>query len=157
MVSMMSPNRIDKLLNSENHELASLITRVRLLDRYSRRLRQLLPTPLCDHCRIADIRENELTIGVDNAVWATKLRFHSPSLLSQLQQNYQELAGITRIKILVLQETSLRVSEQPPQQPLQLSTENAAQLNGLAETVEDERLRAALRRLASHAQKDNKN
>jgi hypothetical protein len=151
---MMSPGRIDKLLSAENHELASLITRVRQLDRYSRRLRQLLPSPLCEHCRVADIRENKLIVGVDNAVWATKLRFYVPSLLPQLQQSHQELAGITRIKVLILQATSIPGSEQPQKHSLQLSSENAAQLNSLAETIDDEHLRAALQRLASHVAKD---
>ena len=64
------------------------------LSKHSHKLKQLdnkikasLPTPLNQHCHVANLRENTLVIHTDSALWATRLRYMVSSLIQQWQQD----------------------------------------------------------------------
>ncbi len=152
---MKSPTSIDKLLNSGNHGLASLITRTRQLGRFTKGLHELIGPELSPHCTIADIHQQELVLGVDKAAWATKLRFAAPALLKQLQQRFPELSTVERITIQMLQPLEDPRATSASNTPPHLSAKNAQLLKSLAQTVDNTELRAALERLARHADEES--
>ncbi len=46
-----------------------------------------LPAPLNQHCYIANLRDKILVIHTDSALWATRLRYLVPDLLTQWQRD----------------------------------------------------------------------
>lgn len=46
---------------------------------------------LCDHSRIADIRNKSVVVYVDHPGWLQKLQFREGQMLSQIQREYPEL------------------------------------------------------------------
>lgn len=66
-------------------ELGPLIARARELDELDRRLRGCLPTPLADHCRLGNVRDDRLVFLVTSATWSTTLRLHADEILSAAQ------------------------------------------------------------------------
>ena len=150
---MKNPLTIDKLLNSGNHELASLITRVRQFAKYNAWLTLNLPKPLNESCAIADIHGNQLILSVNKAIWATKLRFTGMALISQMQSHFPELSHLTQLKVIVTPQ--LTDPQRTPEKlsPPHLSAKNALIIRTLAASVTDAKLRAALERLATHEEK----
>lgn len=90
-------------------------------------------------------------MGVDKAAWATKLRFAAPVLLKQIQQRFPELSTVERITIQILQPLEDARTTTPSSTPPHLSAKNAQLLKELAQSLDDVELRAALERLARHA------
>jgi len=86
------------------------------------------------------------------AAWATKLRFAAPVLLKQIQQRYPELSTVEKVTIRILQPMEDPRTTLPSITPPHLSVKNAQLLKELAETLDDAELRAALERLARHAE-----
>jgi len=149
---MKNPLSIDKLLNLGNHELASLITRARQFAKYNAWLKLQLPSPLNEYCAVADIQGISLILSVDKAIWATKLRFSGVSIISQMRKQFPELSQLEQLKVIVLpQKVTQNAPEKSPMH--HLSAKNALVIRMLAESITDQKLRAALERLAKHAEK----
>ncbi len=150
---MKNPVTLDKLLNSGNHELASLITRARKLASYNVWLQSQLPAPLNELSAVADIQGDTLILSVENAIWATKMRFTGTSILAQMKTRFPELQQLQQLKIIVAPRLpeDLNKSEKPAS--FHLSEKNALIIKSLAESIDDAPLRAALERLAKHAEK----
>ena len=107
-----------------------------------RRLRDLLPSPLAEHCRIANARGRTIIVYVDSAAWATQLRFLSDQLAKAL---LGEGGGRVQVRVQPPSRPSTRRAGRPA---LRLSPDNARLLQETAEAVSDEALGRALRRLA---------
>jgi hypothetical protein len=144
---------VDKVLQEADSELAILVTRTRKLRGLTEALRDLLPQDLAPHCYIGNIEPECLTIMVDSAAWASKFRFLSQSILPELQQLNPVFKGVKKIQVRVLNQ---RFEPEPVtyQRP-QLNQENAKGLVTLAESVDDDNLKAALTRLAKKAKPGN--
>jgi hypothetical protein len=101
------------------------------------------------HSRVANFRDHCLIIEIDNAAWATRLRFILPELTVKLS-TYPELQTLKRIAWYI----------QPPtyHKPMQknnltLTAESAQLLHNAAATIETEALKNAVVRLAEHGQR----
>ena len=71
-------------------------------------VRRLLPGDLADHCVAARKRDQQLILHADSPVWATRLRYNSPQLISLLQPSHPSLREI-KIKLVLAR------SDHPPQ------------------------------------------
>ncbi len=140
---------VNKVLVEANDDLAILVTRTRQLSHLTHILRQQLEPDLAAHCYIGNLDRENLVILVDSAAWASKLRFHSQTLLAQLQAAHQSFASIEMIRVKILSQ-SVSAPEPVYQKP-QMNKENAKGLNTLAESIQDEALQSALARLAKRA------
>ncbi len=110
-----------------------------------RRLRDLLPSPLAEHCHVANARGRTIIVYVDSAAWATQLRFLSDQLAKTLLGE-----GGGRLKVRV--RPSSRPSAPRKTRPApRLSPDNARLLRESAGAISDEALGRALRRLARRA------
>lgn len=99
----MSRNKIDDLL-SERHwrypPLQKLLRRAAHQESWTAQLQALLPEPLCRDCRISDVRGTTIVVVCGNAATATRLRFMTDQLLSQLTQ-LTDFASAEKIHVRV--------------------------------------------------------
>lgn len=77
------------------------------LNQHSQVIKQLdkmckesLPSPLNQHCHVANLREKTLVIHADSSLWATRLRLIIPSLKLKWQKN-QLMPIISQIEVRV--------------------------------------------------------
>jgi hypothetical protein len=65
-------------------------------------LQMELPTPLNQHCYLANLREQTLIIHTDSALWAMRLRYLSPELIVKWHQDTSlGLSFIEKIEVKV--------------------------------------------------------
>lgn len=127
--------------------LSGVIAHSDRLIRLNRLLRAYLPPHLREHARIVVITPEVWIIQTESSAWATRLRYLLPALQQQLSAELKQ----------PVPEFKLRIEpprEPPPAEPprrLTLTEQNARVLEGAAQNLSDERLGAALRRLARHA------
>ncbi len=136
------------LLESGQNQYKTLLDKVNKLHDLNIFVKQYLTSPLVDHCQVANLRQGKLVLAVDSPVWATKLRFYLPELLSTLRQQ-PRFAGLAGIEVCVAPET-LKTTE-PSKITLpgrKMSNANRKMLLELAVSTKDERLKAALIALA---------
>jgi len=148
-MSMKLSRPINKVLVEANDDLAILVTRTKQLSYLTQVLRKQLEPDLAVHCYIGNVDQECLVILVDSAAWASKLRFYSQDLLSQLQTAHQNFSQIQQIRVKILSQ-SVNAPEPEFQKP-KMNKENAKGLTTLAENVDDPSLQAALARLAKRA------
>lgn len=138
---------INQLFLTANDELATLLTRSRVLQRYTHELRKLLPATFADHVHVAQLNEEQLVITADTSGWAAKLRFMAPQLLEQFKQ-VTAIPTLNSIEIKLLPGNSSRPATRTA--TMQLNQENSVLIQSLADSVEDPSLAQALHRLAQH-------
>jgi len=144
---------VDKVLQEADSELAILVTRTRKLRALTAAFRNLLPSDLAMHCYIGTIGPESVTIMVDSAAWASKFRFVSHHMIPALNELDPVFKGVKQIQVKVLNQ---RVEQEPVtyQRP-QMNQENAKGLETLADSVDDDDLKAALTRLAKKAKPES--
>jgi hypothetical protein len=105
-------------------------------------VKQALPVNLTAHCVAAQLRGPELVLHVDSPVWATRIRYLAPELLSQLQLDYPAAQTI-------------RIRQLPPRSPRQTAVTPARHSDFAARIIHDSaldtkqpQLKAALERLS---------
>lgn len=148
---MKSSRPIGKVFKDASDELATLITRTKQLKRFTSQLRRHLDAELAPHCYIGNLEKSSLTIMVDSAAWATKLRFVAPTLIAPLRQESPVFSEIKQIMVKVLTptpESEVSIHTQGPQ----MNEENARGIESLADDIDDPALQQALHKLARHAQ-----
>ena len=116
------------------------------LARINRLLRAYLPPHLRDHARVTAIGPERWTVQTESAAWATRLRYVLPELRQQLGAELGQAVPPLRLRIEPLADDH---ADTRPRR-LTLTRHNAHVLEGAAETVDDQKLGAALRRLARH-------
>jgi hypothetical protein len=137
------PIQIGNLL--DRSEASRLLSRARALGELDALVHELIPSPLNAHCRVMSVRDGILTMAVDSAAWAARLRYQSSDLVKQL-------AGVSSVTLRTVQ-VRVRASDPHPgsrlapiRQPV--SVKNSMALKQAARSVTDAGLRAALLRLA---------
>ena len=148
---MKSSRSLDKLLEEAHDDLAILVTRTRQLKRLTGSFRQQLDSDLAPHCYISNVDGANLTVFVDSAAWATRLRFQAPNLIPQLRRSNPVFAKLENIKVKVLTQSGDTSPALPSKPGPSMSAENAKGINSLADNVDDPELQEALQRLARHA------
>lgn len=147
---MNSPRPLSGLLHKNaNPTLDGLVKRCQHLQKLEQQLSACLDIRSIGHCRLINVHQGELLLGVDSAAWASRLRYQIPTLLDCVRKQ-DGLRGLRNIRLTVLpsQETS-----KPPltRRPANLSRESALALQSCANHIEHDGLRQALERLASRA------
>lgn len=141
-----TPPLIVRLKRSQQGPLASLLARVEQLNQLQAVLDPLLPPAARPFCRIASYRQGALLLILPNAQWATRLRYQENRLLGLMGQQ-PAFADIQRILVKV------RPPQGPQPGPAQTRTLSLATRESLASaaaSMDDQALREALQRLASH-------
>ncbi|MCC5792444.1 MAG: DUF721 domain-containing protein [Legionellaceae bacterium] len=85
--------RVNQCLNSN---LVKICLRSYQLEKLQDMVRQVLPDSLREHCQVGSFQQGQLIILVNDACWATELKFLLPQLRDRLRSEYQlyQLSGI---------------------------------------------------------------
>ncbi|WP_456412343.1 DUF721 domain-containing protein [Thiolapillus sp.] len=105
-------------------------------------IRRLLPAPLGQHCIHARISGARLILHTDSPVWGTRLRFHAPQIL---QATRDQAPNLSKLDVRIHLSSNIR----PARKPLgSLPEKTATLVSQLADSIDDEAIRAALKRLS---------
>ena len=78
--------------------LERLVRRAAARESWTQQLRALLSPTVAPHCRVASIENDRMTIHVDSASWATRLRLELPGVKPALNA-LEDFAKVDRIRI----------------------------------------------------------
>lgn len=142
---------VQKVLAEECADLRRLVQRARRLHALTIALRGLLPATLRDHCAVGAFHDRTLVVCADSAAWASKLRFHAPTLVTQLRE-LPELRDIAQVRIKVAPPRPPGGMTSRERRPM-MSVAGANIIEGCAQAVDDVALKEALQRLASRGKR----
>lgn len=109
-------------------------------------LKSTLPEDCQPHLQVGGIRDNQLVILTDSAVWQTRLRLYSHSMLESVHQHTE-----LRLSRLIIKVSPPRRSPPQVEQPKRLLSHNSADIiEKTAQGINDPELRNALEKLAKH-------
>ena len=148
----MANRKIDNLLSSghsPHSSLARLVNRASQQDAWTDQLRALLPQDLASECRVANVRDQVLTVHINNAAWATRLRFLTEALLPNLNR-LADFTAVNEIRLKVVPVVTDVVPAVP--RATELRPPDRVPLLELANGIDDAGLRNAILRLAAHAE-----
>jgi hypothetical protein len=151
----LANRKIDTLLSSgqpPSSALARLVRHASLQDAWTDQLRALLPQDLASECRVANVRDHVLTVHINNAAWATRLRFLIPQLLESLRH----LADFTSVNEIRLKVVPAADAVSPVHDTEERRLPDRVPLLELASTTDDADLKKVLLRLAAHSAADCK-
>lgn len=109
-------------------------------------LKSALPEDCQSHLEVGGIRDNQLVILTDSAVWQTRLRMYSQSMLESVHQHTE-----LRLSRLIIKVTPPRRSAPVEHHPKRLLSQKSADIiEKTAQSINDADLRKALEKLAKH-------
>ena len=126
--------------------LGELMERAEQLVKLTRIFRAYLPPHLHDHATLIRLDEEEWIIHTDSSSWATRLRY----ALHNIRETLGQQLGIELPKPYI-RVVPPDVPVRKPRPPMKLTKRSAKVLEVAARNQSDERLSAALRKLASRA------
>jgi len=140
--------KIDNLLSPRqppSSALARLLGRASQQDAWTSQLRALLPQEVASECRVANVRDQLLTVHISSAAWATRLRFLIPALLPSLNRlaDFSQVSDVRLAVVPVADNLVASPRDQAVRPPDQAS------LRELADEVDHADLRRAILRLAA--------
>jgi hypothetical protein len=141
--------KADAFLQTHSNALQSIFIKVKLLENLNQQIAIFLDEGLKSACQVVNLIGGTLTILVSSGSVATQLRFLEPGLLIKFQ-SHPTLKKIQHIHCKV----------RPPQIPLRktkalqkialLSTETAAIIHDMADSIDDQKLKEVLKKIAAH-------
>ena len=137
------------ILSQPSAKLRQLIAKAEALIEIEQELKNHLDPGLTQHCHVANLRHDCLIIAVDNAMWATRLRFIIPTLLQQLKKQ-SPLKKLNAIDYFILPNDEIRM--EPTKHVTSLSKESAKLIDEIAKTISHDKLRGVLERLAENGE-----
>ena len=140
------------------------VIQAKKLVQFTQLLRRILPAECFEHVEVANIRDQNLMLITDSPVWTTKLRQLSPQILQFMRSNTPDNANRTQIIHHIQISTRYHASDSGKQRALnkknrhkvQISEKTATMLSQSADSIDHQKLKSALLRIASHANKQNK-
>ncbi|AUD78295.1 DUF721 domain-containing protein [Kangiella profundi] len=87
------------VLNSPDSVLKGLLDKADSLKSITDSIHQHLPEELQKHCTVSEYNKTSLVITADSPVWATRLRYQSSELLTQLRK--AGFLGLANIQIKI--------------------------------------------------------
>lgn len=141
----LESQKISKLLKSKKKFSQPVLDRVEKLRKLDKILKKILPSPLNQHCRVANFRGKTLVLATDSPSWKSNLRFLAPTLAKQL--DHELPIPVEKIEILV--ESRQAEKKQHNRPKARLSEESASLIASVADSMDDPRLKKALLNLSS--------
>jgi len=144
----MAKQSIQTLIQQQTEQvLPNLAQKIAQLQRLNELWQKYIDINLAKHTRVANWRDPTLIIEIDNANWATHVRYSLPELLIKLKAE-KELAGLKYINWYIKPTESK--NKLKPRKTKALSKENSQLLAEAAEHTPHEKLKDALLALAKH-------
>ena len=113
--------------------------------------RENLPNELRMHLVGVSFDQRNLILQIDEAVWATQLRFYEPNLLAVYQQHFPHLE-LNRVKVHILPKPV--EPEKTHREVVPPTDDDAKEMLRISEDVSSEGLKKALQSLSLRAKKN---
>lgn len=113
--------------------------------------RESLPSDLRPHLVGVSFEKQSLLLQIDEAIWATQLRFYEQNLLAVYQQHFPHLE-LTRVKVNILPKP--KEPEKPKKVVIPPTDDDAQEMLRISEGIESEGLKKALQSLSLRAKKN---
>ncbi|ANY88108.1 MULTISPECIES: DUF721 domain-containing protein [Pseudomonas] len=147
-----SPAQPPAALLRQARPLRLLLNQAERLAHLQRLLESQLQPAARDHCHVASWRDGTLLLVVTDGHWATRLRYQQ----KRLQRQLQTLEAFGNLQRILFKVQPPLVPAKRDGQAVELSSKAAESIRDSAEGIADPKLRAALERLATHAQGKDK-
>lgn len=145
-----------------NEQISSkFVNQAKKLDQYTRILHKVLPIECREHVQVANIRQQNLMLITDSPVWTTRLRQLSPAILQFIREN-----SIDADQIIHHIQISTRYHNNAADKQRQhfekkraipkISEKTSELLSQSANSIDNQQLKDALLRVASHISKEEK-
>ncbi len=146
---MNKPRHIKSHIEQGDKTLAQLLKQQKKIKKLEFALKPLLSPllPANTPWRVSNVREQTLILETDSNGWANRIRFLSNEILKQIKTIHTE---INQLIIRVRPQHNEASSEKTIQNHLFLSHTSSKMLAEFAESVEDESLARAIKRLSTH-------
>jgi hypothetical protein len=136
----LESQKISKLLKNKRLLSGQVMDHVQKLQKMDKILSKILPSPLNQHCRTANLREKTIVLATDSPSWKSNLRFLAPTLLRELNQQLP----VTLEKIEILVESRHSTKKPVNRRKAQLSKKSAELIRSTADSMDDPQLKKAL-------------
>lgn len=139
------------VLNQTGQGLSEIIAQAELYKALLALGKNCLPPKVANHLVGVSFDKNNLICQLDDNIWLTQLRFHTPEILEAYQVHFPHL-GLTQIKTQIIP-----LSERETLKPVtmeKLSQEDAEQFVQLSEKVHSKALQKALQKLSTRVETD---
>ena len=143
------PDKTHKIISKSRH-LKGLLQISRQQQQILDTIKQLLDKKLAVHCISAHYSRQCLKLYTDSSVWASRLRFQSKSLAKQLAAH--DLPA-HKIDVRVIPKAEERTVARKKRSAHKISADAAETIIQTADSVNDENLEAALKKLAKSVTK----
>ncbi|MBO6700763.1 MAG: DUF721 domain-containing protein [Pseudomonadales bacterium] len=130
-----------QILKGSNHILQSLLAQSRELTS----IQKIVDHFVNDDCAVASFKNRDLTLITPTGSLATRIRYRQRNIIAALRRSGLEVRNL-KVKV-----QPLAFRELPPEIDRNLSQQSARQLDELADSIQDNALKGALKRLARHA------
>jgi hypothetical protein len=92
-----------QLMINNSEILSNLSAHNNTLQKLNNIFQEYLPTPLNQHCQVANFREKTLVIHTESSLWATRLRYITPNIIGKWQKDINVEIEHLEIKVRPLQ------------------------------------------------------
>ena len=127
-------------------QLKQLTDRATRLGELNCTLLACLPAALAPHVQLATVRDGCLVLHAEGSTWAAQLRFKAPQILEKLRA----LPDFSSVQSVRVRNVAKGNQSRVPVRRALMSQVGADALRLQATCTDDDRLRAALERLAQH-------
>lgn len=135
-----------KVLDNSGKLLANILGQCKQLAKLQAVVEPLLPIELRAHVHIASYQQGCLNFVASGPIWATRLRYQFPELITGLRAS-PRFRGLKSCNVLIsLENQNL---ERDPRRAY-ISEQASSTIKEFADTVADDDLQAALIRLSKH-------
>lgn len=139
------PSRINQILGKSG--LKKLLAKIRRQQALLELVRQQLPANVAKHCTDLHMQGTSITLFADSPVWASKLRFLAPNLLSQLRKNNPGIANLNVHSVPARH--SKTTQKRRPHRTARHTQQGAATIDQSARSISHPGLKKALQKLAT--------
>lgn len=136
--------------SSDDNDLQFVLARAKKLSHIATKVMAYLDPTIAPYCQIANLTGNKLIILTANASIATQIRFQTADLLPRLQADEEPALKIIRSIHCKVQPDLLKARHSCKTASVQkLSSATAEIVDAIADTLEDPKLRAIMKKIAT--------
>lgn len=143
--NIRDPKPISKLLS--DHPLSGLISKAKKIVMLNQIFMQIVPIDMASHCQIINYDNDSIIVEVENAAFATRLRYSERLLIEQLRR--YPLIGNLKCLQYRIQKTQ-PINETSPTNKKSLTPKSRRIIQDLAENLQSPELKESLLKLAKN-------
>ncbi len=141
--------KAQEYLEKEGQHFQHVLQKVRQLQRLNEHFKAVIPENIRDLCYITNMQYDRITVVAANGSIATQLRFEGTDILRKLK-NHDCFKYIKKIDCKVSPSLALPNKNPTGHQIKPLTKQSAQIIKDIADSIDDDRIRDALKRIAEY-------